>query len=98
MGKPKTAVHTLPVEGSATNNPSIDSARVSGEIKREQSERAFAQKIYLENLKRGREQSYRPGPQAGIGYADPAGYGGAPPINEEVLQVGRSLYGTGLRV
>ena len=98
MGKPKTAVHTLPVEGSATNNPSIDSARVSGEIKREQSERAFAQKIYLENLKRGREQSYRPGPQAGIGYADPAGYGGAPPINEEVLSVGRSIYGTGMRL
>ncbi len=98
MGKPKTAVHTLPVEGSATNNPSIDSARVSGEIKKEQSERAFAQKIYLENLKRGREQSYRPGPQAGIGYADPAGYGGAPPINEEVLSVGRSIYGTGMRL
>ena len=98
MGKPKTAVHTLPVEGSATNNPSIDSAIVSGEIKREQSDREFARKIYLEKLRQGREQAWKPGPQAGIGYADPAGYGGAPPINEEVLSVGRSIYGTGVRL
>ena len=78
-------------------NANVEAAAAKAFFDQEREKTKYENQV---NLLRARQEARTPGYQGipGMGAASPTGYTAAPPINEEINNIARSIYGSGFRM